>query len=56
MTFVLLIFLPYRILLEIKNIVADDDLDDNECFEKIERIVELFESNGYNYGNRHDFG
>ena len=46
----------YRIVSENKNIIANDDLDDNECFEKIERIVELFEGNGYNCGNRHDFG
>ena len=46
----------YQALNEIKNIIEDDELEDPDCFEKIEKIVRLFESLGSNGGNRHDFG
>lgn len=46
----------YHALSEIKSVIEDDELDDKECFERIERIVEIFESIGSNGGFRHDFG
>lgn len=36
--------------------MKDDDLEDDECFIKIEEIVRLFEGLGSGGGNRHDFG
>ena len=45
------------VLLErIRQILADDTLDDPECFQRIEEIVSLLESNGIDCGTRHDFG
>ena len=45
------------VLLErIRQILADDTLDDPECFQRIEEIVSLLESNGIDCGPRHDFG
>ncbi|MEG2205196.1 MAG: hypothetical protein RRY03_00835 [Oscillospiraceae bacterium] len=46
----------YKALSEIKLILENDDLDDKECFVKIEEIVCLFEKLGSSCGNRHDFG
>lgn len=46
----------YKALIEIKNIIEDDSLEDDECFMKIEEIVRVFESIGSDGGNRHDFG
>lgn len=46
----------YMALKEIKSIVEDDSLEDEECFMRIEKIVCLFEKLGSNGGNRHDFG
>ncbi|MCO7137543.1 hypothetical protein NIF40_08380, partial [[Clostridium] leptum] len=46
----------YRALQNIKKVLEDDNLGDEECFEKIEEIVCIFESIGSNAGNRHDFG
>lgn len=46
----------YRALLQIREILDDDRLDDAACFEKIERIVCVFEEIGSNGGSRHDFG
>ncbi len=46
----------YKALKEIKDVIEDDLLDDEECFMKIEEIVRVFESIGSNGGNRHDFG
>lgn len=46
----------YQALCQIREILCDNRLSDPECFEKIERIVCLFEQLGSNCGNRHDFG
>lgn len=46
----------YCTLAQIQNILADDTLDDEECFYKIEAIVREFERIGSGCGNRHDFG
>lgn len=46
----------YQALCQIREILRDDSLSDPECFEKIERIVCLFEQMGSNCGSRHDFG
>ena len=45
----------YKILSEIKNIIQDEKVEDNDCFDKIEKIVCLFESYGIDSGTRHDF-
>lgn len=45
----------YQALLEIKNIIEDDTLDDPTCFWKIEKIVRVFENIGSDGGSRHDF-
>ena len=45
----------YKALMQIKAIIEDDELDDEECFDKIEEIVCVFESIGSNGGARHDF-
>lgn len=45
----------YKALEEIKEIILNDELEDGECFAKIEKIVCLFESKGINCGSRHDF-
>lgn len=41
-------------LLEIREIL--DDLDEEECFLRIEKIVRVFEKLGSGGGGRHDFG
>ena len=46
----------FDILERIRQIVADEALDDPECFHKIEEIVCELERNGINCGTRHDFG
>lgn len=46
----------YQALCQIREILRDDSLSDPECFEKIERIVCLFEQMGSSCGSRHDFG
>jgi len=46
----------YQALVTIKNILEDDNLEDKECFAKIEKIVCLFENLGSGCGTRHDFG
>ena len=46
----------YVALSKIKQIIENDDLDDDECFERIEKIVCVFEELGSDGGNRHDFG
>ena len=46
----------YIALREIREIIRNDELEDSDCFEKIEEIVSLFESMGIDCGSRHDFG
>ena len=46
----------YWALSRIKRIIEDDSLSDAECFQKIEQIIQTFESLGSGGGNRHDFG
>lgn len=43
-------------LCKIKKIVADDNLSDQECFMRIEKIICALEDVGSNGGSRHDFG
>ena len=45
-----------RALRNIQKILADDTLDDPECFHRIEAIVSLLEDMGLFCGGRHDFG
>lgn len=45
----------YKALMQIKEIISDSDLEDKECFDRIEKIVCVFESIGSNGGGRHDF-
>ena len=46
----------YQALCQIHDILCDDTLSDQECFQKIEQIVCVFEGLGSGCGNRHDFG
>ena len=45
-----------RALRNIQKILADDTLDDPECFHRIEAIVSLLEDMGLSCGGRHDLG
>ena len=45
----------YEILKKIQEIIRNTDLDDEDCFMKIEEIICLFEENGCSCGTRHDF-
>ncbi len=45
----------YKVLRKIKEILRDGELDDFDCFSKIEEIVCLFENIGIDCGGRHDF-
>ena len=45
-----------RALLRIRDILADDSLSDERCFQKIEAGVTLLEELGISCGGRHDFG
>ena len=45
----------YKVLLEIKEVLNDSNLTDEDCFYKIEKIVCVFEAIGSNGGSRHDF-
>lgn len=45
-----------RALLRIRDILADETLSDETCFQKIEAIVSLLEELGVDCGGRHDFG
>lgn len=45
-----------RALLRIRDILADETLSDETCFQKIEAIVSLLEELGIRCGSRHDFG
>ncbi len=46
----------YNALCKIKEIIADESLDDPACFHKIEAIVTALENVGSDGGFRHDFG
>lgn len=46
----------YQALNAIRIILARDDLEDPECFRRIEKIVRIFERIGSDCGTRHDFG
>jgi len=46
----------FQAIQKIKDILADDTLDDPECFYKIEEIVCILEQIGSNGVRRHDFG
>lgn len=46
----------YRALKAIRAILNNDDLDDCECFRRIEMVVCLFEEIGSSGGCRHDWG
>ena len=46
----------YQALSAIRLILERDDLEDPECFRRIERIVRVFERIGSGCGTRHDFG
>ena len=46
----------YQALEEIRAILADESIDDEGCFYRIEEIVRVFEKIGSNGGGRHDFG
>ena len=46
----------YQALQKIKKILDDDNLEDSECFMRIEEIVCALEEVGSNGGPRHDFG
>lgn len=45
----------YQALRNIKAILEDDHLKDQECFLKIEEIVSTLETLGSDAGNRHNF-
>ncbi len=45
----------YEMLKKIQAIIRDENLDDDDCFMKIEEIICLFEENGCSCGVRHDF-
>ena len=46
----------YQALRKIKQIIDDDMIEDDSCFEQIEQIICVFEEIGSNGGLRHDFG
>lgn len=48
-------FESFKALRKIKEIIADDSLDDKECYLKIDEIVRVFEELGSDSGGRHDF-
>lgn len=43
-------------LREIRSVLDDPTLDDETCFQRIEKIVAIFEKLGSDGGMRHDFG
>lgn len=46
----------YRALQKIKSLMEDEELEDKDCFIKIEKIVCVFEQLGSDSESRHDFG
>ena len=46
----------YQTLVQIRDIIRDDSLTDEECFMQIEEIVCALERLGSDGGIRHDFG
>ena len=46
----------YQALQAIKQVLEDDSLNDRDCFERIERIICIFEELGSGIADRHDFG
>ena len=46
----------YKTLNKIVEIIRNDEIEDDDCFNKIEKIVCLFESMGIDCLGRHDFG
>lgn len=48
--------LCYRALAEIREILRDDSLGDKGCFQRIEKIITVYEKLGSGAGTRHDFG
>ena len=45
----------YQAILDIREIVANPALDDAECFQRVEEIVNALEKIGIGGGFRHDF-
>lgn len=45
----------YRALKNIKKIIQDDSLTDEQCFTQIEEIICVLEKIGSDGGSRHDF-
>ena len=45
----------YKVLLQIKKIIEDKELSDEDCFIKIEKIISALEENNI-FCDRHDFG
>ena len=48
--------LCFQTVREIQQVLADESLNDTDCFLKIEKIVAVFEKNGLLACGRHDFG
>ncbi len=46
----------YQALQEIREILDDHTLSDENCFARIEQIICVFEKLGSDGGSRHDFG
>lgn len=46
----------YKLLIKIKSILENHDLEDEQCFDSIEEIVRAFEESGIGISGRHDFG
>ena len=45
----------YRLLADIRDVLADPSTTDEECFVRVERLVSLYEAAGGHCGARHDF-
>lgn len=45
----------YQAILKIKEIMNDENIDDADCFMKIEGIINTLNDIGVYCGNRHDF-